>query len=250
MMLPMRLFTLLFFLLQSVLMAAAYADDPAQVVKVADPYLEMHTGPNVSYPIFYVIERDETITVIKRRTSWYLIQNYRGKEGWVHNSQLAKTLTLNNEKVEIKEFTRENYLEHDWEVSMIGGQFGGLPMMTLSGSYAFTQNISTELSFAQIIGDFSSRMLLGINLTQQPFPDWKVSPYFSLGTGIIKTSVKSTLSPLEDQTDILANVSIGAKMYLTRRFFIRADLKKHIIFQSRNKNEEITSWQVGFAFFF
>jgi len=250
MILPMRLFTLLLILLQNVLMAAAFADDAVQVVKVADPFIEMHTGPSVGYPIINVIERDETITIIKRRTSWFLIQDHREKEGWVHRSQLAKTLTLDNEKVEIKEFTRENYLDHNWEMSMIGGRFDNLPIMTLSTSYAFTNNLSTEISFAQILGEFSSRQLLGINLIQHPFPSWKISPYFSLGTGLINTSVKSTLSQLEDDTDFLANVSLGMQMYLTRRFILRAHLKKHIIFQSRNKNEEITSWQVGFAFFF
>jgi uncharacterized protein YgiM (DUF1202 family) len=248
--LTMRLFTLLLILLQNMLTAGAYADDFVQVVKVADPFLEMHTGPSVGYPVFNVIKRDETITIIKRRTNWYLIQDYKNKEGWVHRSQLAKTLTLDDEKIEIKDITRENYLDHNWEMSMIGGDFGGLPMMTLSGSYAFTQNLSTELSFAQILGDFSSRMLLGANLIQQPFPDWKISPYFSLGTGIINTTVRSTLSQLKDQTDFAANVSLGVKMYLTRRFLLRADLKKYIIFQSRDKNEEITSWQVGFAVFF
>ena len=231
-------------------MAAAYADDAAQVVKVADPFLEMHTGPSVGYPIFNVIKRDETISIIKQRTTWYLIKDYKEKEGWVHRSQLAKTLTLDNEKIEIKDITRENYLEHDWEMSMIGGSFGGLSMMTLSSSYNFTHNLSTEIYVSQILGDFSSRMLLGASLMQQPFPDWKVSPYFSLGTGIIKTSVRSTLSQIQDATDFAANVSLGIKMYLTRRFILRTDLKKHIIFQSRDKNEEITSWQVGFAFFF
>lgn len=231
-------------------MAVAYADDSAQIVKVADPFLEMHTGPSVGYPIFNIVKREETISILKRRTSWYLIQNNKKLEGWVHRSQLAKTLTLDNEKVEIKDITRENYLEHDWEMSMIGGDFGNLPMMTLSTSYAFTQNLSAELSFAQIIGNFSSRSILGANLVHQPFPNWKISPYFSIGTGLIKTSVKSTLSNLEDTTDVLANVSLGVKMYLTRRFLLRADYKKHIIFQSRDKNEEITSWQAGFAVFF
>lgn len=250
MIITMRLFTTLSIVILNALLAIAYADDAAQVVKVADPFLEMHTGPSAGYPIFNVIKRDETITIIKRRTSWYLIKNNKSVEGWVHRSQLVKTLTLDNEKVEIKDLSREDYLDHDWEMSMIGGDFGGLSMMTISTSYAFTKNLSTEVSFSQILGNFSSRRMLGINLVEQPFPDWKISPYFSIGTGIIKTSVKSTLSQLKDSTDLLADVSVGAKMYLTRRFLLRADLKKHIIFQSRNKNEEITSWQAGFAFFF
>jgi len=248
---PMRLITLLLILLSQTLIATAYADeDLAQVVKVADPFLEVHTGASVGYPIINVIERDETITVLKRRTSWFLIQDDHKKEGWVHRSQLVKTLTLDDKNIELKDITRENYLDHKWEMSMIGGQFDGLPMITLSSSYVLTHNLSTEMSFSQILGDFSSRQIIGINFIQRPFPDWLVSPYFSLGTGIISTDVKSTLSQIKDRTDLLANVSLGAQMYLTRRFILRADLKKHIIFQSRNRNEEIISWQVGFAFFF
>ena len=246
----MRLKTRILILSLLALLPTAYAEEQPQVVKVADPFLEMHTGASVGYPIINVIERDETITVVKRRTSWFLIKDKRNKEGWVHRSQLVKTLTLDDEKVELKDITRENYLDHNWEMSMIGGQFDGLPMITLSTSYLFTHNISTEMSFSQVLGDFSSRQIFGVNLTQHPFPDWRVSPYFSLGTGIISTKVKSTLSQIKDRTDLLANVSLGAQMYLTRRFILRADLKKHIIFQSRNRNEEITSWQVGFAFFF
>ena len=246
----MRFFTLLFILLLNVATTVTYAADTARIVKVADPFLEMHTGPSAGYPITNVVKRDETISILKQRTTWYLIQNNKKFEGWVHRSQLVKTLTLDDEQVAIKDITREDYLDHEWEMSMIGGNFGGLPMMTLSGSYVMTRNLSTEVSYAQIIGSFSSRRLLGVNLVQQPFPDWKVSPYFSLGAGIISTTVKSTLSPLEDDADFAANVSIGAKMYLTRRFLLRTDLKKYIIFQSRDKNEEITSWQVGFAFFF
>ncbi|MFK5914059.1 MAG: SH3 domain-containing protein [Woeseiaceae bacterium] len=245
----MRLITLLLILLQNVLMTTVYADDTVQVVKVADPFLEVHTGASVGYPIFHVVQRDETISILKRRTNWYLI-NTKDKEGWVHRSQLVKTLTLKDEKIEIKDFTRDDYADHTGEMSMIGGNFGGLPMMTLSTSYTFTSNLSTEVSFSQIIGSFSSRSLLGISLVQQPFPEWRVSPYFSIGTGMINTKVKSTLSQITDRTDIVSNVNIGAKMYLTRRFLLRADLKKYIIFQSRDKNEEISSWQVGFAFFY
>ena len=246
----MRITTSLIILIANMLLAAAYADDDVQVVKVADPFIEMHTGPSVGYPIIHVIQRNETITIIKRRTSWFLIQDRREKEGWVHRSQLIKTLTLDDEKVEVKDITRENYLDHDWEVSMIGGKFDDLAMSTLSIGYAFTRNLSTELSIGQILGQFSSRQFINASLIHQPFPSWKVSPYFTIGTGRINTTVKSTLTALKDQSDKMANVGIGIKMYLTRRFVFRADLKKYIIFQSRDKNEEITSWQAGFAFFF
>lgn len=246
----MRRFILLLIFIQNAVIAVASADTTAQIVKVADPFLEMHTGPSPGYPITNIVKRDETITIIKRRTTWYQIKNSKNFEGWVHRSQLVKTLTLQDEQISIKDIGRDEYLEHQLEMSMIGGSFGNLPMMTIAGGYTLSKNLSAEVSYSQIIGNFSSRQLLGVNLINQPFPEWKISPYFSLGTGIISTRVKSTLSKLKDDTDFLANVSLGLKMYLTRSFLIRTDLKKNIIFQSRDKNEEISSWQVGFAVFF
>ena len=133
---------------------------------------------------------------------------------------------------------------------MIGGDFEGSSMMTIYTDYQFTENLAAEISLSQILGNFSSRILISANLIHQPFPEWKVSPYFLLGTGIIKTSVSSSLAQLNDRTDSLAHAGFGIKMYLTRRFVLRADYQNHIIFQSRNNNEEIASWQLGFAFFF
>ena len=246
----MRLYLLLLIVLQNAILSFAAADESVEKVKVADPYLEMHTGASPGYPIFHVVARGETISVLKKRTSWYLIRDQKQYQGWVHRSQLVKTLTLDNEHIEIKDITRENYLEHQWEMSMNGGSFGGLAMMNISSAYSFNQNFSAEVSVSQVLGIFSSRLLIGGNLLQQPFPEWWMSPYFTIGTGVIHTSVSSTLSQLKDKTDFAANVGFGFKMYLTRRFILRADLRKYLIFQSRDSNEELASWHIGFGFFF
>jgi len=246
----MRLFNLLFCILSTLYVSTTYAETEVQKVKVSDPFLEMHTGPSDAYPIFNVIERNESIEIIKQHTSWFLIKNNKEMEGWVHSSQLEKTLTLDGDSVKLKSFTRENYLEHTGEAGIMGGNFDTLSMMTVYANYALTKNLSAELSASQVLGNFSSRLILDAQLIHQPFPSWRISPYFSLGAGQIKTSVRSTLSQLTDRTDNTANVGLGFKMYLTRRFILRADLKNYFIFQSKNNNEEITSWQLGFAFFF
>lgn len=242
--------TLLLILIFSAFLQTSWAAETVRKVKVADPFLEMHTGASSGYPIFHVVEREEIIEVLKRHTNWFLIKNHKNKEGWVHSSQLSKTLTLKGEKVEIKEITRENYLDHSHEVGMIGGEFAGLTAMTFYYGYSLSQNLTTEIALSQVIGDYSSRNLFTLNLVNQPFPDWKISPYFTIGTGIIKRSVNSRLSRLKDTTDNTANVGVGIKMYLTRSFILRVDYKKHFIFLSRDKNEETTSWQAGFSFFF
>jgi len=65
----MRVGALLWFcLLSGLVPALAHAAAAKPVVTVADPYLEMHTGPGVGYPVFHVVERGETVTIVKRRT--------------------------------------------------------------------------------------------------------------------------------------------------------------------------------------
>jgi len=67
---------------------------------------------------------------------------------------------------------------------------------------------------------------------------------------MIRTEPKSTLVETEDRTDQLAQVGIGVRAYLTRRFMFRTEDKSYVVFTSRDDNEEVDEWKAGFAFFF
>ena len=49
---------------------AEAADDELRTVAVADPYLEMHTGPGRGYPIFHVVDRGDSVQIVKQKTYW------------------------------------------------------------------------------------------------------------------------------------------------------------------------------------
>ena len=53
-----------------------------------------------------------------------------------------------------------------------------------------------------------------------------------------------------DRTDQTAYAGVGARFYLTRRFFLRADYRWHTVFTSRDDNEELEEWKVAIACFF
>jgi len=53
--------------------ASANADARARKVLVADPFIELHTGPGRGYPIFHVVERGREVEIIKRRTDWFRV---------------------------------------------------------------------------------------------------------------------------------------------------------------------------------
>ena len=123
-------------------------------------------------------------------------------------------------------------------------------IITAYAGYMMTRNLSVELQLSQAFGDFSDALIASINLLAQPFPEWRASPFFLLGTGVIHTDPNVTLVSEEDRTDQITNVGVGLRVYLTRRFIFRAEYQNHVILQTTDDNQEIDEWKAGFAFFF
>ncbi len=232
----------------------ARAEAPAgEVVRIADPYIEIHTGPGSGYPVFYVAERGEEITILRRQTDWFEVRTRRGKKGWVHRDQLERTLTLAGEKVKLATVTLEAFSERKWEVGATGGDFGGAAMLGIYGGYAFSPNLSAELGLAQSFGNISSTYSLTGRLVAQPFPEWRYSPFFSLGTGFIRIHPKATIIYPERTTNQMSYIALGLRTWITRRFIFRIEYDDYTIFSAttdRDKNEELNGWQAGFAVFF
>jgi hypothetical protein len=228
----------------------AFAQDEAQSVVVEDPFIELHTGPAQAYPVFYVVDRGERIEVLSRRTDWFKVRAPRGQEGWVDSVQLQQTLQLSGTPVEVPTFTLADYVERRWEVGGLYGDFGGANIVSIFGGFSFTENLSAEVWYSDVLGRFSNSQMANINLVHLLFPEWRVSPYFTLGAGIIKTEPKGTIVAAVDRTDNLAHVGVGVRAYLTRRFVFRAEYKTYVVFTSRDDNEEPSEWKAGFSFFF
>jgi hypothetical protein len=227
--------------------------DNGQLLTIADPYIEMHTGPAMAYPIFHVIDRGEEISVLKRKTNWYKIRSAKGKEGWVSREQLQQTLLPNGQQLKLRDLTEEDFKSRQWEMGVLAGELKGAPIISLYGAYAFTENISAELNLGESIGTVSSSFLYKLNLLMQPFPEWAYSPFFTLGLGHINVKPNATLIDPADKDNQVSQVGIGFRKFLSRRFVVRAKYNEYIIFSASNaqdKNEDIGEWKLGFAVFF
>jgi hypothetical protein len=229
---------------------AAGAERLPRAVTIADPYIELHTGPGRGYPVFFVAERGEDIALLKRRTEWFKVQVARGQEGWVHFEQLATTLNPDGEPFDLPALGFNDYTARRWEVGVLYGDFGGANVIGSYGSRTLTPNLSGELWVSQALGRFSDSTMVTANIVHLMYPDWRASPYFTLGAGVINTRPKATLVATTDRTDSVALAGAGVRMYLTRRFVFRGEYKTHVVFTSRNDNEEVSEWKAGFSFFF
>lgn len=220
---------------------------------IADPYIEMHTGPGSGYPIFHVIDRGEQVIVLRQKTIWFKIRAENGKEGWASKQQMQQTLLPDGQKLHFKEIDQNAFINRQWEMGVTTGELGDAPVISVYGAYNFTENFSTELSLGQSVANVSSSTLLKMNLMMQPFPEWSYSPFFTLGLGRIEVNPNATLIEPEDKNNQVSQIGIGFKSYLSRRFILRFELNEYVIFSATNdkdENEDISEWKLGFAVFF
>ena len=249
-----RLFSLLS-LLALLLTAAAQAEDSGaeagRKILIADPFIELHTGPGRGYPVFHVIERGREVTLVKRRTDWFQLRTDHGLEGWAPRAQMIATLEPTGEPLDLQEPARENYMSRRWQAGVMAGDYAGASLISVFGGYAFSDNLSIELALNHILGEFSNGYSATLGLMHVFAPEWRLSPYFILGTGVIYTDPKSTLVKSIDRDDQIGYVGGGLQFYLTRRFMLRSEYRNNVIFTSRDDNEEVDEWKyLGFTFFF
>ena len=228
---------------------AAGAERQHREVTIADPFIELHTGPGQGYPIFFVAERGEEIALLKRRTEWFKVRVGRGQEGWVHFEQLTTTLNPDGQPFDLPALGFNDYTARRWEVGVLYGDFGGANVIGTYGARSFTPNLSGEIWVSQALGRFSDSTMATLNIVHLMYPDWRASPYFTLGAGTIHTEPKATLVATTDRTDSFAQAGVGVRAYLTRRFVFRAEYKTNVVFTSRDDNEEVREWKAGFSFF-
>ena len=219
-------------------------------VSVADPYLELRTGPGRGYPVFHVVDRGESVEVIKRRTDYFLVRTDRGLEGWVDRDQMELTIGPTGVQTGFARATQDDFTNARWEMGLLAGDFGGANIISLYGGYSLNRHIALEVWGSQILGNFSNGWMGSVNVVHETWPEWRISPFFTLGTGVVHTAPKSTIVQGEDRTDQVAHVGAGFRIYATRRFILRAEYKSYVVFTTRDDNEEVEEWKAGFAFFF
>ena len=232
------------------LASIATARAESLTVTVADPYIEMRTGPGRGFPVFDVVERGASVQVESRRTDWFKVKDGRGREGWVYKDQMKETLAPAGVKMPIDDPGREDFGAHRREVGLLLGDYGGASVVTVYGAWAFNEHLAAEVAASHILGDFSDGQYLTIGLTHVPVPEWRIQPFLSIGTGVIRIQPDGTLVGTPERTDQVAYAGVGVRAYLARRFIVRGEYKEYVVFTDRDENEEDIEWKIGFAFFF
>jgi len=227
-----------------------WAEEANERVTVADPYLELHTGPGRGYPIFDIAQRGESVEILKRHTDWFKVRTERRKEGWVSRAQMEATLTEAGETKTFRDVLFEDYLARRMEFGFSFGRLKHDPLLSAYTGYRLHENFVAELTVAQSTGDFSTTSLYYVSLVSQPFPDSRWSPFFSLGAGRFTNAPKATLVSAAETSGGLANAAIGLRYYVTRQFFLRVEARRHVALINYNSADHFNELSAGAAFFF
>ncbi len=244
----MRYLFVLTLLVQALFAAKGYAKDKPIELVVAEPYLEMRSGPGRGFPVFYVVGRGETLVVLFSRTDWYKVRAPRGQEGWARREELAKTLFASGEPAPIPPYP--DFTNHRWELGAGYGVYNRQNLVTTYTDYALTQSLDAEFVLQQALGTIDNRYVATIGLRHTFVPEWKwASPTVGLGTGYQTITDKIPPKPLETRNQ-LGYVSIGARGFITKRFMWRLDWRSYVIFTKQNANKEPEEWKFGLAVFY
>jgi uncharacterized protein YraI len=222
----------------------------AERLKVSDAYLEMHTGPGRGYPVFFVVERHQWVTVEMRRTDWYRVRAEGGQVGWVPRRQMEATLTESGVGKTFRDVVLDDYLGRRVEAGGAWGLFKAEPMLKLWTQYRLADTVGLEFSVAQVQGVFSGTDFWALSLTSEPWSDRRLSPFFSVGLGQFRNIPNSSLVDAAPTDAKLAHATLGLRWYLGERFVARADASLYTAFVSDTRSIQYRAFTAGLAFFF
>ena len=217
---------------------------------VTEPFLELHTGPGRGYPVAEVVARGESIDVLFRRTEWFRVRTERGVEGWAAERALLSTTLANGSPFTFERGDRHGFQAHRWEGGILTGDYAGATLVEGFMARSLSDNLKVELYAGQFLGNLSNGYVADLGLNHVFMPNWRISPFVTLGTGVEHTEPKATLVRPRNQNYQTAYAGVGARYYLTRRFFLRAEYRHHTVFTKSDANEVKQEWKIGFAFFY
>ena len=234
----------------SLAMTPAHAARELLQLFVTQPYLELHTGPGRGYPVTQVVARGESVDVLFRRTDWFKVRTERGVEGWAAARELQLATLADGSQFQVKMGDRAGFASHRWEAGIFAGDYAGATLIAAFGALSITDNLKIEIGASQYTGNVSDGELVEIGLAHVFMPEWRFSPLVDLGTGYRWVQPKATLATPVDRSDEVGYYGVGARFYLTRRFFLRGDFRKYVVFTRTNTNEVNEEWRLGFGFFY
>ena len=159
----------------------------ASEATVKSEFLEVFTAAGRGYPVFFVVENGESFKLLKRKTDWIKIKSKQGQVGWISYKDYASSVYLAKPNI------RKLVINSKWELGLAAGKFGSDDSFSTSAGYYIKPSVALQAEFNKIIGDFSHSNMLSGKFMFQVFRNKVVSPFISLGLGVMENIPRQSL---------------------------------------------------------
>lgn len=229
--------------------AGTWQSSDGVVVVVGSPYIELYVQPGRSHARFHAVEKNQRLRLFKSRAGWYKAETEDGNFGWVPAEALHSVYDTEGYPLDLA-IPDWHEAQKPWQLGLTAGSFSGAETYTVFTGYRFTANISAELRYSQAFGVSTNYKLTSLMLVHQPFPQWRASPFFTLGAGQMKIFRESVNAISADEEDITISNGGGLIFYLTHNVSARIEYNHHTLLTTADNNEEVDQWKAGFSVLF
>lgn len=219
------------------------------VVVVGSPFVELYVQPGRSHARFHAVEKNQRLRLLKSRAGWYKAETQDGKVGWVSKYALHTVYDTAGYPLDLATPSWHE-AQNPWQLGLTVGSFSGAEAYTVFGGYRFTPNISAELRYTQAFAIDTNYKLSNLMLVHQLFPEWRASPFFTLGAGKIKLYRDPVRAVSTDEKGVAISTGGGLIYYLTHNVSARIEYNHHVFLTTADHNQEVDEWKAGFSVLF
>jgi len=195
----------------------------ASEATVKSEFLEVFTAAGRGYPVFFVVENGERFKLLKRKTDWIKIKSKQGQEGWISYKDYASSIYL------AKPDIRKLVVSSKWELGLSSGRFGSDNSLSASVGYYIWPYVALQAEYKKVIGEFSHSNLLSGKFMFQVFREKVVSPFISLGLGVMENVPRQSLINANKEHKNLFIGGVGLNYIPYKRFNMRFSVNNYYI---------------------
>jgi hypothetical protein len=218
--------------------------------RIVEPFLEIHTGPGKAYPVFYISEKGESITVLKRRGDWYKVLLANGKIGWAERKEMEKTLLVAGYSFTWIDRLYDRVLSGRLHLGWSAGTFGGDSALYLRTRYGWTEELALEGGAGFVSGDLGSIQIYHGGILLSPWRNRWFSLWGTLGGGMVHVEPTGLLIQVEGGSYPEAHAGVGFILPLLGSVAARGDFRNFTLFMSPDRTREFQEYSLGLQFQF
>jgi len=215
----------------------------AESYVVAESFMELKTSAGRAKPIYSVLEKGESFSLLKIRSDWIKVKSQNDEVGWI---SVKNFYTAIGEY----EFNEKQYhMSSKWEVGFAVGKFGTEDSYSLNTGYYFlSDNFFPEtvisMDIVKASGTYSNTTIGGANLAFNFYRYFIVSPRIIVGSGLMQNDSRQSLVNGGRNIQLFfnygmalnANVYKNVNTYMTVRSYSLVDTK-----------ENFYDWRIGIS---